>query len=164
MAVPMSLIQSLNYKFWSKVAPGCGEPEESPYATARGPCWKWTGAVSSQGYGVLEISGQQKLAHRVSLQIHGVELGQETDHLCRNRLCVNPEHLEPVTRRENTARGRGKASSAIRNNTCKRGHPLSGDNLSIRGGKYRRCRTCARIWAEDYRNRKREKEKLHEHE
>lgn len=158
MRTPMALLKSSDHKFWSKVAPGCGEPEDSELVTVGTRCWKWTGAVTSQGYGTLTVDGKQWLAHRFSLKVHSRELGEQTDHLCRNRLCVNPEHLETVTIAENTSRGLGKASTAIRTGHCKRGHPLSGENLKIRPNGYRRCRECGRLSAERSRNRKREKE------
>lgn len=73
-----------------------------------GPCWIWTGAVNSRGYGCLIVQGKAWLAHRL---VHEVILGpipagHQVDHLCRRRMCVNPLHLEAVTGRENNRRVR----------------------------------------------------------
>lgn len=73
-------------------------------------CWRWTGRLSSAGYG--ETSGERHgvkvLAHRVSYEtfVGPIPDGLHIDHLCRNRACINPEHLEPVTLQENLRRGR----------------------------------------------------------
>lgn len=161
MRVPMKLVQDPNYKFWSKVAPGCGKPEKTSLVSTTTPCWKWTGAVTSQGYGTLTLAGKQWLAHRYSLVIRGRGLGEQTDHLCRNRLCVNPDHLEIVTIAENTRRGLGKAATALNTDHCKSGHLLSGANLGIRVNGYRRCKECGNLAAARYRDRIRKEEKSH---
>jgi hypothetical protein len=68
------------------------------------------------------------------------------DHLCRNKACVNPAHLEPVTNRENVLRGVGLSAENARKTHCKRGHPLSGDNVVVsKGGRKRRCVACERL-------------------
>lgn len=71
-------------------------------------CWHWRGALSSQGYGVFYLSrGRYCLAHRFSYEtfVGPIPLGLVLDHLCRDRACVNPEHVEPVTNAENIRRG-----------------------------------------------------------
>lgn len=72
-------------------------------------CWDWLRSVDTWGYGRLTVDGRQMQAHRVALLLAGVELvpGLEVDRLCRNRRCVNPEHLEQVSHAENGRRRRG---------------------------------------------------------
>lgn len=114
-------------------------------------CWIWIGSRNMQGYAVLNRyprGGKPKRlrAHIVGYQLYvgPVPKGLELDHKCRMRCCVNPAHLEPVTHAENVRRGAGAAH--WRNLThCKRGHPLSGDNVHINAHGWRRCRTCSRI-------------------
>lgn len=111
-------------------------------------CWLWTAALHPDGYGRFE----HRPAHRIAWEfIKGpVPEGLELDHLCRVRPCVNPSHLEPVTRRENVRRGalpemlREKAAAQTH---CYKGHPLSGDNLVLQGPakKFRVCRTCRAV-------------------
>ena len=102
-------------------------------------CWEWTGAKNNNGYGRLGI----KYAHRVSYQIHfgfdSIPDGMTVDHLCRNRTCVNPGHLELVTRQENHRRG---LAHLKRKTHCPYGHPYAGDNLAISRRGDRVCRAC----------------------
>jgi len=70
-------------------------------------CWLWSGARNRAGYGVIGINLASKLAHRISYEafVGPVPEGLELDHLCKTKACVNPAHLEPVTRAENVKRG-----------------------------------------------------------
>jgi HNH endonuclease len=72
-----------------------------------GGCWIWIGSISPEGYARLHKGGSPKQGHRISYEIHKGEIpkGFDLDHLCRVRCCVNPDHLEPVTRKENLNRG-----------------------------------------------------------
>ena len=151
----------IEVRFWPKVDKAGPLPDRSdPLVTApETACWLWIGATTSQGYGTISVDGRADLAHRVSLRLSGIRPGEQTDHLCRRRLCVNPGHLEVVTIRENTSRGQGKAAGALRDNVCKWGHPLSGGNLSwTANGRWRKCKECARLATEKYRTRKKEEQ------
>lgn len=70
-------------------------------------CWKWTGAITETGYGVLQVNGRKTYAHRFVYErlIGRIPVGLVIDHLCRVRSCVNPAHMEPVTNEENLRRG-----------------------------------------------------------
>lgn len=70
-------------------------------------CWDWTGTKTDDGYGRVHTDAGMRVAHRViyELLVGEIPEGHDLDHLCRNRACCNPQHLEPVTRRENLLRG-----------------------------------------------------------
>lgn len=106
-------------------------------------CWNWTGAIIWNGYGQIKWGDKVQYAHRVSYLMHigEIEKGLTIDHLCRNRRCVNPIHLEAVTNKTNLLRGYGIAAQNARKTHCKLGHPLTGRNLLlITHG--RACREC----------------------
>lgn len=111
-------------------------------------CWLWTGYLFRSGYGQIWISGggdKKRLAHRISYEtfIGPVPTNLELDHLCRVRRCVNPDHLEPVTHRENVLRGSSPVALQVMQTHCIRGHLLTGDNLLSSQTK-RCCVTCRR--------------------
>lgn len=112
-------------------------------------CWIWTRAHNGLGYGRLWIGEKCVYAHRTSYELlrGPIAKGLTIDHLCRIPHCVNPEHLEPTTMRENILRGTAPSSVAARTNLCSKGHEISGHNAMIRkkDGK-RRCRTCFNEW------------------
>ena len=107
-------------------------------------CWEWQGTKDRAGYGRFG-SGKRgtNIVHRIAyLALVGpIPEGKELDHLCRNRGCCNPDHLEPVTHRVNLQRG---VQGAVTH--CKWGHELSGDNLKLarrkNGDLFRQCRPC----------------------
>lgn len=102
-------------------------------------CWEWKGTVN-HGYGRIYVNNPpwSSPAHRVSyeLLVGPIPEGLHIDHLCRNTLCVNPDHLEPVTPAENTRRG----SAARRTDFCKYGHSFEDALINPKG--HRSCRTC----------------------
>lgn len=109
---------------------------------AEGGCIVWEGCVNSRGYGVISLDGARVLTHRLSYEAHigPIPDGLQIDHLCRNKRCVNPAHLEPVTGLENQRR------AAASKTHCPRNHPLAGSNLILKkrpnGSFIRNCRTC----------------------
>jgi hypothetical protein len=112
---------------------------------AGGGCWNWTGYVSPDGYGRIKVGRTTENAHRVAYRVLVGEFDPvlHVDHLCRNRRCVNPAHLEPVTIRENQLRGPGSATH------CKHGHPRIPENTQKRADGRRICKVCHRTWARD---------------
>lgn len=105
-------------------------------------CWLWTGYVTDGGYGQFNTGKSTIKAHVFSYLItHGpVPERHDLDHLCRVRHCVNPAHLEPVTRSENLQRG---VNARNPEGLCRRGHPLDGVRMN-RGRRRRYCSTCNR--------------------
>ena len=114
-------------------------------------CWNWTGALQKDGYGVCNRFGQS-LAHRaVYLMKNGsISNELEIDHLCRNRKCVNPWHMEQVTHQENTSRSiflRERHRNGKKTH-CIRGHEFNEQNSFIEnynGKIMRKCRVCINI-------------------
>jgi hypothetical protein len=117
------------HRFWAKV------DLDAP----RG-CWEWTALIHTAGYGNFRPHNQGPLlyAHRYAYELARgpIPAGLTIDHLCRNRACVNPAHLEPVTNRENIQR-----AAALKTH-CPQGHPYDETNTYRHKGHGRECRTC----------------------
>ena len=114
-------------------------------------CWEWQGTIDRHGYGRIRSS----LAHRRSYALFVGPIAESltVDHLCRNRRCVNPAHLEPVSKRENTLRGEGISAKNAKKTHCIRGHLLGGLNLRM-NGRQRICKACDCIRSAAYNRRK----------
>jgi len=110
-------------------------------------CWVWNAARDRHGYGVFQLERRARIAHQVSYEwTKGARTpGLHIDHLCRNRACVNPDHLEQVTARENQMRSpiAVTAVNAMRT-VCKSGHAFTEENTMYRKSGGRACRECAR--------------------
>lgn len=115
---------------------------QNKIAVSERGCWEWTGALNSRNYGCIAVTGVSQLAHRVAytLLVGPIPGGLEIDHLCRNTVCCNPSHLEPVTQYQNVHR-----RPDIRKTHCIRGHAMTPENIIM---KYRgthemwNCREC----------------------
>ena len=112
-------------------------------------CWLWTAYVDRHGYGRLRDGRRMISAHRLSYELArgAIPEGLELDHLCRTRHCVNPDHLEAVTHRENVRRGMTGEVSRTRQTMkthCLNNHEYAGDNLIVRPNGWRMCRECHR--------------------
>lgn len=107
-------------------------------------CWLWTKYQRHDGYGNFNVDGKQILAHRWAyINLVGpIPEGLYLDHLCRNRPCVNPSHLEPVTNKVNILRGIGATAINALKTHCPRGHPYDLFNTYKTEYTGRQCRTC----------------------
>ena len=134
---PYVCIPSLDHAwFWARVNFEGPTPEHRPQL---GPCWLWMRSTTKDGYGHFRRSGQDFYAHRFAFG--PVADGLELDHLCRNRACCRPDHLEAVTHRINQARGlKGEFTTH-----CPRGHEYSPENTAHHPKAGRHCRTCDRL-------------------
>jgi hypothetical protein len=116
-------------------------------------CWQWRGNLQANGYGRFGIKSEY--AHRVSYVMHrgAIPVGLDIDHLCRNRACVNPDHLEPVTRRINLLRGKTIPARNAAKTHCAHGHEYSEANTRITPDGSRICKECHRITEQTRRRR-----------
>lgn len=130
-------------------------PEPGYLIDPKSGCWIWLSVPNKHGYGYLERGGKSFSAHRfVYEKIKGaIPTGYQLDHLCRNRICVNPDHLEPVTQQENIRRGNTGINMSSKTH-CPKGHTYDDKNTRIGTRGERRCRACLRQWDKERRPRK----------
>ena len=112
-------------------------------------CWIWMGTTKDNGYGQFKWKYKALLAHRESYKTYRGQIpgALQVDHLCRVRCCVNPDHLELVSCKENVIRGTGPSATNASKTHCKRGHKFNKANTYyIKGtNDNRACRICSRI-------------------
>lgn len=161
------------YDFWTLFLPGvtshlmgaielyfyhCARQRYPIERTGNG-CWEWRGACTERGYGILYRGGKKLRAHRHLYEEFVGPIPEKLvlDHLCRNKGCVNPSHLEPVTTRENILRGEGVTAQNAKKTECSKGHPFDAANTFWRPEGGRDCRKCNYEQAKRRRKRKRQK-------
>jgi hypothetical protein len=109
-------------------------------------CWVWKGAVLANGYGKVTVDYKTKLVHRFLYEamVGPIPFRYQIDHLCKNRLCVNPAHLEAVPARVNNARSTSPSSQNAAKTHCKHGHEFTPENIYVPAKRPNRryCRAC----------------------
>ena len=107
-------------------------------------CWNWTASVDTNGYGQFISAGRNCRAHRVAFELlkESIPTEKQLDHLCRNKRCVNPDHLEIVTGRVNVLRGTGVTARNAQKTHCPKGHPYSERNTYHYPNPKKRNRGC----------------------
>jgi len=128
--------RSIEHRFWEKVMP---EPNSG--------CWIWLDSLIQRGYGQLRVNGKGLRAHRIAHELLKGPIPSKLtiDHLCRNHWCVNPDHLEAVTQKENILRGTNQIAINAKQTHCSKGHEFSFLNTYISKKGHRFCRECNRI-------------------
>lgn len=145
--MPSNSSKSDTYAFWSKVVLG------------NNGCLEWIGAHSSTGYGSIGRKGKVYRAHRFSYQmlVGDIPDGKVLDHICRNKNCVAPDHLEIVTQLINTHRGTPFAARNAKVKNCPKGHSYSKENTTINKKGSRVCIECKRSRSREYMKKIRRK-------
>lgn len=138
------VILGLPGTIWARLA-----PQDCGYET---PCLVWTGTIAATGYGVVGFKGRQHKVHRLIYEAVNGPMPRTapngkaivSDHLCRNRACANPEHIEPVTDRVNVMRGISFAPANAAKTHCVNGHEFTPENTFADAKGHRGCRACRR--------------------
>ena len=125
-------------------------------------CWEWTGNKNVKGYGRFWMRGKDYMSHRVIYEHFKGRVSSNLclDHLCRNRACQNPDHLEPVTNAINLKRGESFSTLNGNKTHCHRGHEFSKTNTYLTPQGRRKCRACARLQKQLSRARQASKKSL----
>ena len=115
-------------------------------------CWNWKFGKISGGYGEFYFNGKQIMAHRFSYELHKGKIpeGKELDHLCRNHSCVNPDHLEAVTHKENILRGHTLPAKNSKKTQCPQGHEYGKQNTYYEPNGHRHCKICRLKTAKEF--------------
>lgn len=147
--------ERLPERFWDKVEP---EPNTG--------CWLWTSTGVGQGYGGGTDRNKKYYAHRRAYEalVGPIPPGLQIDHKCRVRICCNPDHLEPVTCRENLLRGQTFTARLAARTHCDKGHPLDGlrnkrERVALGLPKFRYCLTCNRELQREIRGRRKNEQR-----
>jgi len=116
-------------------------------------CLLYAGSINTDGYGIILSGGKQYRVHRVMYENYtGKNIdGLYSDHLCRVRSCINPDHIEPVDNVTNIMRGEAPSAKNARKTHCNKGHDLTSDNIHVRNNGWRICKACHADWQRAYR-------------
>ena len=135
-------VKPVSQRFWEKVSKGDG-------------CWDWKSCKTVSGYGAFSVGNKMQYAHRYSYEdfVGPIPAGLQLDHLCRNRGCVNPAHLEPVSQKVNLLRGMSPPALNSRKDSCSRGHEYTVENTYRYPDGSRKCRTCRDEYRREYHSR-----------
>ncbi len=139
-------------RFWSKVDKNGPVGQHRPDL---GPCWVWIAGKRADGYGRFDVNGRPERAHRFSFEMTSGAIPKDMvlDHLCRNRACVNPDHLQLTTRKGNAVApgsmvGRTTGEKNRAKTHCPKGHEYTPENTRVSKRGLRHCKECNRwrVW------------------